>query len=280
MLFQNIHPFGRYVRFMPVNKTQKYPPFIPYDARLFLCVGGKGTITADGVDYKMERGSVIIINSGVPYHLQSGEKEVLYFAANFDFTYCNAHISTPIPPTQAPSVEPSQLVDHVTFEDIPELDRVVFSKGMSHLEQKCTLAEREYSRRLIFSDGIVSGVLSEILFECARAVKTSEQETTDMVEKVLDYIHANFDKPLTNRYIGDIFSFHPNYISETLKRATGMSLHKYLLGVRIARAIDLLEESNDSISEIAESCGFQNIYYFSRYFKKAVGVNPTEYRRK
>ena len=280
MLFQNIHPFGRYVRFMSIAKGQEYPSFVPYDARLFLCIGGKAVIVADGTKYLMERGSCIVINSSVPYNLQSTEKEALYFAVNFDFTFDNSHLTTPIPPSPIQTFESTSLINHTTFDDAPLFNRVVFLNGVSHLEQKCIMAEREYSRRMIFSDGIVSGLLSEILFECARAVNSAEQDTACNVEKVLDYIHANFNKPLTNKYVGDVFSFHPNYINEMVKRTTGTSLHKYLLGVRIARAIDLLEESNDSISEIAESCGFQNIYYFSRYFKKTVGVSPTEYRRK
>ena len=280
MLFQNIHPFGRYLRFMPILKGQKYPPFIPYDARLFLCVGGKGVITADGANYKMERGSVIIINSGVPYHLHSSEKEVLYFASNFDYTFNNSNITVPIPPATPTLFDSNNLISHIKFDDIQEFNRVVYLKGMSHLEQKCIIAEREYSRRLIFSDGVVSGLLSEILFECARLVKSPEIESNDKVEQVLDYIHANFDKPITNKDISNAFSFHPNYINELVRKNTGVSLHKYLLQVRIARAIDLIEKSDNSISEIAETCGFQNLYYFSRYFKKAIGMSPTDFRKK
>ncbi|MBQ1182899.1 MAG: helix-turn-helix transcriptional regulator, partial [Clostridia bacterium] len=185
--------------------------------------------------------------------------------------------SAPATPTLFDS---NNLISHIKFDDIQEFNRVVYLKGMSHLEQKCIIAEREYSRRLIFSDGVVSGLLSEILFECARLVKSPEIESNDKVEQVLDYIHANFDKPITNKDISNAFSFHPNYINELVRKNTGVSLHKYLLQVRIARAIDLIEKSDNSISEIAETCGFQNLYYFSRYFKKAIGMSPTDFRKK
>lgn len=280
MLFQDIHPFGRYLRFMPVVKPQQYNLTVPYDARLFLCIGGKGIIIADGTEYKMERGSCIIINSGVPYHLIAGEKEALYFAANFDFTFENSSLTTPVPPARVEQYRPEELIGHVEFSDMPEFDRVVYLKGMTALEQKCTAAEREYSRKLNFSDGIVSGILSEILFECARVLISAENQSADKVEQILDYIHQNFNKPLTNKDIGDIFSFHPNYINNLVRKSTGQPLHKYLLNVRIARAIDLLEETNDSVSAIADTIGFQNLYYFSRFFKKVTGFSPTEYRRK
>ncbi len=280
MLFQDIHPFGRYLRFMSVTKPQRYSQFVPYDARLFLCIGGKGVIWADGTEYQVERGCCIIINSGIPYHLIAGEKEVLFFAANFDFTFENSNLTAPVPPARSDRFYPEDLIGHVEFSDVPEFNRVVYLKGMTALDQKCTAAEREYSRRLNFSDGIISGIMSEILFECARALISAENQVANKVEQILDYIHQNFNKPLTNKDIGDIFSFHPNYINELIKKSTGQPLHRYLLQVRIARAIDLLEGTNDPVSSIADTVGFQNLYYFSRYFKKMTGFTPTEYRRK
>ena len=185
-----------------------------------------------------------------------------------------------MPPATPTLYNKEGLIDHTEFDDISEFNSVLYLKGMSHLEQKCTIAEREYSRRLICNEGVTSGLLSEILFECARLVKSDVIESSDKVEKILDYIHTNFDKPITNKDVGNFFSFHPNYINELVSKNTGVSLHKYLLQVRIARAIDLIEESDKSISEIAETCGFQNLYYFSRYFKKTTGISPTDFRRK
>lgn len=280
MKFSEIHPFPRYVRFMPVSKKLSYQPFVPYDARLFMCFGGKGVITADGVDYTMERGSVIVINSGVPYHLVSGEKETLYFAVNFDFTFNNCHLVTPIPPEFIDLYDPNQLLEAVEFSDIPQFNRVVYLNGMTHLEKKCTAAEREYQRKLKLSEGVVSALMSEILFECARKLESVEPHFDSKLDEILDFIHSNYNKPLTNSELGKKFSFHPNYINELVRQSTGKPLHRYVLSVRLAKAIDLLEETDDSISDIAESCGFQSLYYFSRYFKNKIGINPTEYRRK
>ena len=265
---------------MPVSESNKYPPFIPYDARLFLCVGGSGVISADGVDYKMDRGALIIINSGVPYHLKSGEKEVLYFAVNFDFVFDNSNLTTPVPPSYFDEYAPSRLIGHVEFSDLEEFNKVVYLRGMTHLESKCTAAEREYSRQFKFRDGVVSAMLSEILFECARGINVADNPTENKLEQILDYIHVNFNKPINNKELGNVFSFHPNYINEMVRRSTGTSLHQYLLKIRLAKAIDLLEETSDPITDIANACGFQSLYYFSRYFKKAVGVAPSKYRRK
>ena len=77
----------------------------------------------------------------------------------------------------------------------------------------------------------------------------------------------------------EYFGFHKNYISTMIKEYTGMPLHRYLNRVRISHALDMLNDGDIPIGEIARLCGFCDIYYFSRYFKSAVGVSPSEYRR-
>ena len=77
----------------------------------------------------------------------------------------------------------------------------------------------------------------------------------------------------------EYFGFHKNYISAMIKEYTGMPLHRYLNRVRISHALDMLNDGDIPIGEIARLCGFCDIYYFSRYFKSAVGVSPSEYRR-
>ena len=108
-------------------------------------------------------------------------------------------------------------------------------------------------------------------------IPAEEKADTEMI---LDYIHDNYGGTVTNAEIGIRFGFHPNYISDMVKRDTGMSLHKYLMHVRISHAVEYLEEGTLPIGVIACKCGFHDIYYFSRYFKEVTGVAPTEYRRR
>lgn len=280
MLFSDIRPFARYVRFMTIGADSHYRPHVPYDARLFYTLSGKGSIETGGKVYNLSKGCVLIINAGQEYYLRPSEHEVTYFAVNFDYTQKARHLSTPIPPESAKSFNPARITCLEAFDDITAFNSIVFLKGMSRLEPKCIQSEHEFVRKLNYCDELNGNLLSEILFECARTVQSQESEGSETVELIIDYIHDNFDRPITNKEIGSVFSFHPNYISSMVRQSTGMPLHKYLTTVRVARSIDLLEEGNYSIGEIAAKCGFQNLYYFSRFFKKTVGVSPTEYRRR
>ncbi|MGN1121890.1 MAG: helix-turn-helix domain-containing protein, partial [Eubacteriales bacterium] len=70
----------------------------------------------------------------------------------------------------------------------------------------------------------------------------------------------------------------PSYSSALFKESTGSSIIDYIINLRIAKACDMLKYSDRRISEIAESAGFCDIFYFSRMFKKHMGVSPAKYR--
>ena len=64
------------------------------------------------------------------------------------------------------------------------------------------------------------------------------------------------------------------------KKRYGKSPVEYRNGIRINSATALLINTDLQVSEIATRCGFEDAYYFSRIFKKIVGVSPRKYRRK
>lgn len=281
MLFDEINPFLRYVRYMSLDKDSRFYPHVPYDSRFFYTAEGSAEIEISGTAYKMDRGCALFIPAGTEYLIKSPAQSVRYFAVNFDYTRSRSDISIPIPPEPASRFNKSRITERAVFSDLPLLNETVYARDMFRIEHRCAQAEHEYTRRLNFYDRVCSSIFSEILFEFARCIKVQEHtENADTIDRILDYIHRSYSKPITNESIGNIFSFHPNYISDMVKQSTGMPLHRYITHVRIINAIAMLDAGGASIADIAGKCGFQNIYYFSRYFKKTVGVSPSKYLRK
>lgn len=66
---------------------------------------------------------------------------------------------------------------------------------------------------------------------------------------------------------------------KNFKAVTGLSPNQYHLNLRIERAKELLESTLLNVEEIADQTGFDSIYYFSRIFKKKVGLSPNTYRK-
>ncbi len=71
----------------------------------------------------------------------------------------------------------------------------------------------------------------------------------------------------------------PDYLSHLFKRETGFSLTNYIIYERIEEAKRLLAGTSQNISDIATRCGFQNISYFSKQFRRFTGVTPREFRK-
>ena len=123
---------------------------------------------------------------------------------------------------------------------------------------------------------------ARIMDICAKYISLSNRfnpEKAELAPAIRAYIYAHYAEPLTNAQIGHEFGFHPNYVSSLISAATGMSLHRYLLFIRISNAIDLLETTGLSIGSIAQQTGFDDVCYFSKYFRKLTGLAPRDYRR-
>ena len=67
------------------------------------------------------------------------------------------------------------------------------------------------------------------------------------------------------------------YLSALFKRRTGLRFSEYLNEIRIQRARELLQEGSRSLVQVATICGFANPLYFSKVFKKRIGVSPKSY---
>ncbi|HWQ78140.1 MAG TPA: response regulator [Anaerovoracaceae bacterium] len=99
-----------------------------------------------------------------------------------------------------------------------------------------------------------------------------------LTRRAKDYIKANFSKTITLEDVAREIHVSPQYLSKLFKDETGENFIEYLTGIRIRNAKSMLEGDELSIKEICYNIGYSDPNYFSRIFKKIVGVTPTEYK--
>lgn len=279
MLFSEIKPFVRYAHYLYLNTASKYKYKIPCDARLFYVYEGTGEISVGSQCYTLEKGDILLINSGIAYQLHTPQTAVTYLAINFDYTFSHTSHSTPIPPVLQEDFADSCIVEHVTFEDIPVFNEHCVIRDLHKAHTILHKIREEYQHKLLYHEMNESQLFTQVLLEIARVLKSPAlQSKKDIASRILDYIQEQYPNSLTNQKIAEAFGFHPNYVSALIKTCTGMSLHAYLLQVRLDHAADLLENSTLSIGEIADACGFYDIFHFSRCFKQKMALSPTQYR--
>lgn len=103
-------------------------------------------------------------------------------------------------------------------------------------------------------------------------------EKLKLVNKGIEYINKNFNELITVSEISDILEIDRRRFSDIFKEVTGLSPVKYLTEYRLKEAKRFLKFSSYTISEIAEMTGYNDCFYFSKTFKKNVGICPRKYR--
>lgn len=101
-----------------------------------------------------------------------------------------------------------------------------------------------------------------------------------VTKKVLAYMHANLQRPLTRDDFADVVKLSVSQVSRIFKTITGKSLNAALTDIRIERAQFLLTASTLPITQIGYEVGFNSFSHFTQMFKRHVGLSPSEYRKK
>ena len=102
-----------------------------------------------------------------------------------------------------------------------------------------------------------------------------------MIEQAVAYIRENFSSDISLSSLAEKFSVSPEHFSRLFKKETGLGFSKYLNSLRLQYAEQLLKNSeHQSITKVAEICGFEDSNYFSKKFKEVYGISPKKVQKK
>ena len=117
------------------------------------------------------------------------------------------------------------------------------------------------------------------LTEACHDVKSrKENRSNGIIDRAKEYITLHYQKDISLDDVSREVDISPYYFSKLFKEATGENFIDYLTNMRIDKAKELLDNTDLSMKEICVEVGYSNPNYFSRIFKKIVGVTPTEYK--
>ena len=99
------------------------------------------------------------------------------------------------------------------------------------------------------------------------------------VHEVALYLQTHIHESVSLEELAQRFFMSRSYLTRSFRNVTGFSVVEYMTYIRIQKAQQLLRESDRSITEIADLCGFGNITYFEKVFKTTTGHTPVQYRK-
>ncbi|MBD2843950.1 AraC family transcriptional regulator [Paenibacillus sp. IB182496] len=112
---------------------------------------------------------------------------------------------------------------------------------------------------------------------------TREQQRSRNVHisgTIIEAIHSAYDQDVSIELFASQLNFHPNYVSRVFKKETGVTFSEYLAQYRLERAKAWLDETDMRIADIAQRLRYSTASNFNRYFKKAYGMTPGQYRER
>ncbi len=277
--FAEIKPFVRYSRIVEQNPYNNNSELYSYDSRLFYCTEGSGRIFIDSKEYTMQQGSLFLWKSGLcyKYHADSVGK-LKFLAINFDFQYGKNKLTSPIPPDKEDSFDHSKITEEISFSDAVVFNSPIVIENAHAYYDRLSEINREFVLQKAFYETRISGLFTDILGQIALDSLCDSKKANRLVNDIIEYMEQNLSEKLSNKTIGEIFKYHPNYINQLFSKYTGKSLHLYLQDLRMSKALQLISDTNLSVSEIALNCGFEDFPHFSKAFKKKTGFSPSKFR--
>lgn len=245
-------------------------------AELAYVLSGKGKYIVEGEEFEVEAGDLVICNPGIKHtHIVTNPKEpTIEFISGFtDFHFKN------MPPNSIELPDGSYVL-HTSAELKQELSKHCFAM----------IAERESNqlgRYFMFKTHLMQMLL--LVIREIGDVESTEQKGYNFetynknyaVNRIITYLNENYEHKISLEQIAHNMYLSPVYISKIFKEETGESPINYLIKIRLEKAKDiLLNQDGGSIKNIANQVGYDDVYHFSKLFKKYYGISPLYYKKK
>lgn len=126
---------------------------------------------------------------------------------------------------------------------------------------------------------IIFGIILEqkLYTENLKIVNKTKNKLSQL-KKVLEYIELHYSTPITLEELAQKMNLNPKYFTKIFNQMTGKSPIQYLNYYRIEVACDMLLTTDLSITDICLNCGFNDLSYFIKTFKKEKNISPKKFR--
>lgn len=234
-------------------------------------LSGTGRYLIDGVTYDVSEGDLLIFNPGT-YH------QALECTPSNPITEFFVGLTD----IQFRGMEKNRL-------PLPEGNIILHTKGelRQRLFKLCTsmAAENSVCRqgRYFMLKSYVMQMLLLIIREqepeapVSRGCSFDSTNKKYVVEQIVSYFEDHYSEKISLDQIAENIYLSPFYISKIFKSETGDAPIRHLINIRLEKAKELLEHGwEGSIQEVAAQVGYDDVYHFSKLFKKKYGVPPSK----
>lgn len=220
---------------------------------LIYCIEGKGTAVINSELVPIEKGSVLLINSGDIHYIRTETEEIIYYCVIISADFLREY--------------------DINVEGYCFRENVTDQRGVDFFRNMI----KELEKKENFYHVIVRAECASYVAYLCRNYGYGEKENyaNNRIKRGMSYIREHFAEDLKVEEIADYAGFSRFYFSRQFKCITGMTVMKYVELLRCRYGKELLEEGT-SVTKAALECGFSDVSYFTKVFKKQYGMLPSE----
>ena len=277
------HPL---VSVIPIDKNMTQMDFGDYTYvleffQISLKSGIKGELTYGRNSYDFEEGSMIFMQPGQTLKVDSNEEMeegsgwTLIFHPDLiaksnlgngigDYSFFSYEVNESLHLSDDEKVTVTDLVNKIEREYNQNIDKHSQKLIISNIELILDYCTRYYDRQFYTRTNLNQDHITK--FE--NLLKQYFKDGKQLEEGI---------PPIS--YFGDLMNMSPYYLSDLLKKETGIGASEHIHQYIINRAKISLLSTNDPISQIAYDLGFDYPQHFTKVFKKKIGMSPVEYRK-
>lgn len=217
--------------------------FPMYD--LVAVIDGNARYNIDGKEYKVKSGDLILVRPGSFREATTTGMICIVF----DFVLKSGEIDLPVVSRYERTEELERLIRDFQYEWL--------QRDEGH-ETKC--------------GALFILILNMFIYGSRKA------EANPHVEKIKRYLVEHYNKQVSVKELAEMTGLSTVYCGGLFRRTQGVTITEYSNRIKALKASALLAEGGCSVTEVAEICGFSDVYYFSRSFKKIMGMSPSIYK--
>lgn len=240
-------------------------------------LSGSMTHVIDGQKYKVKHGDILFMNYGCTHAFFSDE-EYSYVNILFSPELMSEEIVTP--------ANAFSVLSLTAFNDMrseSNYGKISFlGTERREIEDIVFAMLKEYSERKISWETVLGNYLNTLIVKMLRKTEMGVEpsEIRDIWQKLSEYIDNNLDSKLTLNDLAQKCFYNPSYFSRIFKEKFKISFVEYITQKRLARAIELLKNTDVSVSEIGQRVGFSDNKSFYHAFSRCYHCTPSQYRKK